>query len=180
MFIRSERLFLRPGWPEDFTELQPLIDDPAAPTGLAQIGWRASSTGTNGSVAGAADPRCPQFLVTLPTFRGSKIIGCAGLFRSGTVVELGCLIARQHWGQGFGTETARALLPLACTLGHRRIVAFAPADTPASVRVLAKVGFRPTGEVRQRGGADGETKRSVLVHQLDFGDADDERGMLAA
>ena len=29
MFIRSERLFLRPGWPEDWTELFALIDDEA-------------------------------------------------------------------------------------------------------------------------------------------------------
>ncbi|MDG2004006.1 MAG: GNAT family N-acetyltransferase, partial [Novosphingobium sp.] len=27
MFIRSERLFLRPAWPEDWEELYPLIAD---------------------------------------------------------------------------------------------------------------------------------------------------------
>ena len=35
MFIRSERLFLRPGWPEDWQELEPLIADEKVVRNLA-------------------------------------------------------------------------------------------------------------------------------------------------
>jgi RimJ/RimL family protein N-acetyltransferase len=39
MFIRSERLFLRPGWPEDWAELFDLIDDEAVVRHLARAPW---------------------------------------------------------------------------------------------------------------------------------------------
>ena len=35
MFFRSERLFLRPGWPEDWDELTARIADPAIVRNLA-------------------------------------------------------------------------------------------------------------------------------------------------
>ena len=39
MFIRSERLFLRPGWPEDWQELLGQIDDESVARNLAQVPW---------------------------------------------------------------------------------------------------------------------------------------------
>lgn len=35
MFIRSERLFLRPAWPEDWAELHAVIDDVAVVRNLS-------------------------------------------------------------------------------------------------------------------------------------------------
>jgi RimJ/RimL family protein N-acetyltransferase len=142
MFIRSERLFLRPGWPEDWAELKTRIGDEAVGRHL---------TRTPSSYTGAEqNPRCPQFLVTLPTSEGSALIGCAGLAPSDGGIELGYWIAHERWGQGYATEAARAVLNLARTLGHRRIVASHFADNPASGKVLRKVGFCPTGETRPR------------------------------
>ena len=45
---------------------------------------------------------------------------------------------------------ARAMLALAQTLGHRRLVAHHFVDNPASGRVLDKLGFRPVGAQRER------------------------------
>ena len=39
MFIRSERLFLRPGWPEEWAELLALIDDQGVVRNLASAPW---------------------------------------------------------------------------------------------------------------------------------------------
>ncbi|WP_370073167.1 GNAT family N-acetyltransferase [Novosphingobium sp. THN1] len=39
MFIRSERLFLRPAWPEDWAELHALIDDEAVVRNLSRAPW---------------------------------------------------------------------------------------------------------------------------------------------
>lgn len=142
MFIRSERLFLRPGWPEDWAELAASVGDESVARHLARAPWPCSG--------GQANPRCPQLLVTLPTSEGSALIGCAGLTPGDDGVELGYWISRERWGQGYATEAARAVLSLARTLGHRRIVASHFADNPASGNVLRKVGFCPTGETRPR------------------------------
>ena len=39
MFIRSKRLFLRPGWPEDWTELYTAINDEGVVRNLASAPW---------------------------------------------------------------------------------------------------------------------------------------------
>ena len=80
----------------------------------------------------------------------ARIVGCVALGRHEDDVVLGYWIAREHWGQGYATEAARAVLQLAKVLGHQRIVANHFVDNPASGRVLRKLGFCPTGRVEQR------------------------------
>jgi RimJ/RimL family protein N-acetyltransferase len=150
MFIRSERLFLRPGWPEDWSELNARIADAAIVRNLASVPWPYSKEDAQEFLAREQDPRCPRFVVTLPTSNGSELIGCAGFAPGNAGYELGYWIARPHWGRGYATEAARSILSLARTLGHRRIVASHFADNPGSGRVLAKLGFKPTGRQVQR------------------------------
>lgn len=150
MFIRSERLFLRPGWPEDWAEMTARIGDAAIVRNLAHAPWASTGDEDRDPAAKATDPRCPQLLVTLPTSEGSELIGCAGLAPGADGIELGYWIARERCGQGYASEAVRALLSLARTLGHRRIVANHCADNPAAGQVLRKAGFVPTGEVRPR------------------------------
>ena len=139
MFMRSERLFLRPGWPEDWEEV------------LARI---ADETALRAVPEAAADARLPQFLITLPTLvEPARIIGCIALTRQDDDVVLNYWIAREHWGQGYASEAGRAILQLARVLGHRRIIAHPLADNPAAARVLRKLGFCPTGRVDSRGQA---------------------------
>jgi RimJ/RimL family protein N-acetyltransferase len=173
MFIRSERLFLRPGWAEDWQELRARIDDRAVARHLAYTPQAAE--------AYLADPqyrRFPHFLVTLPTSEDSRLLGCVGLLYGAGAAELVYWIAPEHWGQGYATEAARALLSLARTLGHRLITAFHFCDNPASARVLAKLGFRDTGEVCERlCPARGDFAAS-RVHRRDLGEASDCDGSL--
>lgn len=150
MFIRSERLFLRPGWPEDWEELLGLINDEAVVRNLARVPWPYTAEDARNFAQRPQEKLLPHFFITLPTAEGAKLIGSAGLGRSDGEIELGYWIASDHWGQGYATEAARAVLRLAATLGHRRIVAHHFADNPASGRVLRKIGFRPAGEVRAR------------------------------
>jgi len=150
MFIRSERLFLRPAWPEDWEEVYSLIADHGVVRNLARAPWPYTQEHAREFTTREQDRSLPHFLVTLPTASGSQIIGSAGLGDDNGQAELGYWIARQHWGKGFATEAACAVLRLAAALGHRRLVAGHFADNPASGRVLRKAGFRPTGEVRQR------------------------------
>ena len=149
MFIRSERLFLRPGWPEDWQELLRGIADEGIVRNLAKVPWPYEAEHARSYAGIAQDARAPHFFVTLPA--NGEIIGSVGLGRQDEGgVELGYWIARPHWGRGYAAEAGRAVLGLAKALGHGRVVAGHFVDNPASGRVLAKIGFRPTGQVRQR------------------------------
>ena len=149
MFIRSERLFLRPAWPEDWQEILGRIADEGIVCNLARAPWPYGPRDAQDFAAKGQDRRLPHFLVTLPAT--GEVIGSVGLAaQDDGEVELGYWIARSHWGRGYAPEAARAVLRLARTIGHRRIVAGHFVDNPTSGRVLAKIGFRPTGRVLSR------------------------------
>lgn len=150
MFIRSERLFLRPAWPEDCDELIALITDDAVVRDIATMHWPYTVEDARRFIARPCERLLPHFFITLPTADGARPIGSIGLGRDGGDVEIGYWIARRHWGQGYATEATRAVLGLALAIGHKRIVATHFTDNVASTRVLEKAGFRPTGEKRIR------------------------------
>lgn len=150
MFIRSERLFLRPAWPEDAGELFAVIADEAVVRHLARVPWPYTIEDARAFVSRAPDWLFPRFLVTLPGAHGTCLIGGAGLHLEDSSIALGYWIAREHWGRGYATEAARTLVCLARTLGYRRLVADHFVDSPASGRVLCKAGFRPTGRTQPR------------------------------
>lgn len=160
MFHRSERLFLRPAFPEDWAAIEACLGaDEGIVRNLAHAPWPYGADAARAFAALTQDARLPHFLVTLP---GVGVIGSAGLGEHEGEAELGYWIARAHWGCGYATEAARAVLRIARTLGHQRIMAGHFADNPASGRVLAKLGFVPTGRIASRHSlARGEAAQSV-------------------
>ncbi len=174
MFIRSERLFLRPGWPEDWPELLARIGDEGVVKNLAKVPWPYTADDARVFAQKPQDPRCPHFFVTLPTSAApGELVGCVGLASDGAEVELGYWFGRDHWNRGYATEAARAVLRLARTLGHRRIVAKHFTDNPASGRVLAKLGFKPSGEVRPSYSLARGSEAPAMVHSVEFGASSD-------
>ena len=176
MFIRSERLFLRPAWPEDWVELLAVIADEAIVRNLARAPWPYGPDHARDFAARPQDKRLPNFFVS--TASNGELIGSVGLGRDddgGT--ELGYWIARPHWGNGYAPEAARAVLRLARTLGHRRIVAGHFVDNPASGRVLAKVGFRQTGKVAPRFSLGRGHEVESVEYATDLGAASDCDGV---
>jgi RimJ/RimL family protein N-acetyltransferase len=148
VFHRSERLFLRPAFPEDWAAIKACLGaDEAIVRNLAHAPWPYGEDAARAFAALTQDARLPHFLVTLP---GVGVIGSAGLGEHDGEAELGYWIARAHWGQGYATEAAGAVLRIARTLGHRRIMAGHFTDNPASGRVLGKLGFVPTGRITAR------------------------------
>lgn len=150
MFHRTERLLLRPCWPEDWEMILRGIGDERVVRNLARAPWPYLPEHAREFARRGQDARLPAFLLTLPEDRGSRLIGCAGLGEGSAGPELGYWIARPHWGRGFATEGAKGVLEVARLLGHRRIEAGHYLDNPASGRVLRKLGFQPTGAVRPR------------------------------
>ncbi|MBA4051500.1 MAG: GNAT family N-acetyltransferase [Erythrobacter sp.] len=147
MFHRSERLFLRPAFPEDCGAILAGIGEEAIVRNLARAPWPYSLDDARAFAAMPQDMRLPHFLVTLP---GVGVIGSAGMGEHEGQPELGYWIARQHWGRGYATEAAGAVLKIARALGHRRVVAGHFVDNPASGKVLRKIGFVPTGRIGLR------------------------------
>jgi RimJ/RimL family protein N-acetyltransferase len=147
VFHRSQNLFLRPAFPEDAAAILAGIGEEAIVRNLARAPWPYTLADARAFAAQPQDPRLPHFLVTLP---GHGVIGSAGLGEHEGEPEIGYWIAREHWGRGYATEAARAVLRIARTLGHTRLTAGHFADNPASGRVLRKLGFVPTGRIAKR------------------------------
>lgn len=148
MFHRSDRLLLRPLWPEDWGLILGGIADEGVVRNLARAPWPYRPEDARQFVLAKSDPMYPRFLIARAA--DAALIGCIGLDPAEKDAELGYWIARQHWGQGYATEAGRAVIDVARMLGHERLVASHFLDNPASGTVLRKLGFTPTGAVRLR------------------------------
>jgi len=84
------------------------------------------------------------------------------------VVEAGWRLARAHWGQGYATEAARAVLAHGFeTLGLSEIVAYAVPDNQASLRVMERIGMirDPDGDFDHPGIAAGHPHRRHVLYR---------------
>jgi RimJ/RimL family protein N-acetyltransferase len=147
MFLRTERLFLRPAWLEDAPELTRAIGQEPVVRMLARVPWPYREEHARAWIGMRKDPSLPSLLITLPE-EGGRIVGGCGLHEKADRAEVGYWITPECWGRGYATEAVRGLLSLARVAGHRRIVGRHAVDNPASGRVLRKAGFRPTGQAR--------------------------------
>lgn len=166
MFHRSERLLLRPPWPEDWSHVLGGIADEGVVRNLARAPWPYSPDDARNFVSLPIAAEYPRFLITRAD--NGAVIGCIGIDLFEGHTEIGYWIARQHWGQGYATEAGRAVLEIAGTLGHRRLSAGHFLDNPASGRVLAKLGFQPTGRIVHRHSCGRGEKAPLAEFALDL------------
>lgn len=147
MFFRSERLFLRPAWCEDVPAVHHAVAREEIVRNLATAPWPYALEDAAAFVAMERPAKLPNFLITLPD---DGVVGSVGLGIDPETdkVQLGYWIGREWWGRGFATEATWAVLRIAHMIGHHEITASHFIDNPASGRVLNRVGFRATGEVR--------------------------------
>ena len=151
MFARTERLLLRPGFPEDAPALAMAIGDERVVKNLAVVPWPYSVRDAEAFLAAPRDPVLPSLLITERTNGAPRLVGACGLGRrSSGAVELGYWIAKSDWGRGIATEACTALVDIARTLRLAALEASHFLDNPASGRVLEKLGFAPTGIVAPR------------------------------
>ncbi len=92
-----------------------------------------------------------QLAITLPESDG--LIGNCGIRRKPDnewEADIGYELAPQHWGHGYATEAATAIVAFGFReLGLHRVSAWCIADNVASARVLEKVGLRREGRLRE-------------------------------
>ena len=150
MFARTERLLLRPSWPEDAGELHQAIADEGIVRNLARAPWPYTAEDAVRSATQEHDAHFPSFLMMLRTNGAPRLIGACGIGNLNGEPELGYWIGRPYWGLGFATEASRAVVEIAKTIGHKKLVASHFTDNPASGNVLRKLGFQGTGKTALR------------------------------
>jgi len=152
MFARTERLLLRPGWSQDAPALFQAIADEAIVRNLASAPWPYTPADAEAFLATERKPHEPAMLVFRRTAGAPQLVGTVGFgTRPDGETEFGYWIARPFWGLGYATEAGRAALAIARdSLRLPKVSAGHFLDNPASGRVLAKLGFRPTGQIQPR------------------------------
>lgn len=88
---------------------------------------------------------------TIITRHDSRVIGTlAANNRRAGVAEIGYLLIRENWGQGYAREAVARLIDLLIVEeGHRRVMADTDPDNVASIRLLESLGFRREGLLRE-------------------------------
>lgn len=93
-----------------------------------------------------------QLAVTLKPDR--QLIGSCGIrlaFANAHEGDIGYELSPRHWGRGYATEAARAIVRFGFTeLKLHRICSWCIADNVASARVLARLGMRLEGRLRDK------------------------------
>ena len=93
--------------------------------------------------------RCYEFAVVLR--RGGKLIGACDLARAGRrTADIGYMLSPRHWGYGYGTEIACALVDFGfAQLSLERLSAVVAIENERSRRVLENAGLVWQGLLRR-------------------------------
>ena len=151
MFARTQRLLLRPGFPEDAPALAAAIADPEVVRQLAAVPWPYRVADAEAFLRRAHDPVLPSLLITERSHQAPRIVGGCGLTRRASgAVELGYWVSRSDWGRGIATEACMAIIAMARALRLPAVDASHFLDNPKSARILEKLGFEPTGLIAPR------------------------------
>ncbi len=98
------------------------------------------------SIAAAEETPCRNYQYAAVLRDTGKLIGGCGVNLSGDEAEIGWLLHRDFWKQGFGPEMGRALLAFGFDELHmHRIIARCDAENYGSYRVMEKIGMRREG-----------------------------------
>jgi RimJ/RimL family protein N-acetyltransferase len=101
----------------------------------------------------------------------NQLIGSCGIEVSDTVNKEGCIgycLNHRYWGQGYGTEAAKALLAFDFSqLDLHQIFATCDPSNHESAHVLEKIGMQREGRLREHKWAKGKWRDSLLYAILD-------------
>src|SRR5690606_31715448 len=143
--LETERLILRPLVPEDAEGLFRIVSDPDNVRFLGTISASVEQVRSYiESHIAANAPHGLGFCAAVQRSTGD-VIGRAGLFLSNIdgkdEVELAYLFDNAHWGRGYATEAALAIVDYGDRIGAGRMIAIVHPQNTASIRVAEKSGF---------------------------------------
>jgi ribosomal-protein-alanine N-acetyltransferase len=150
--LETERLRLQPLEPGDAALLFPLMGDP-----VIMAYWDAPEMDDPDLVAAivagqiAVMARGEAIHWAIRTLGDECFVGCCDLSeidRWHKRGEIGFLLGRDAWGQGYGLEAMRAVVAYAAASGIRKLTARTHLGNRRSERLLEKLGFRQEGLLR--------------------------------
>ena len=143
----TERLVLRPPHEDDVPELAELADNRRIAGMLGRMPHPYGEREARAFVEGARKNEAAGCTYAVTIAESGAFIGCAGLHGGPHGLELGYWIGEPHWGRGYATEAAHALVDLAFrATAIERLHASCRVVNSASRRVIHKCGFQYAGQ----------------------------------
>jgi len=153
--LNTGRLVLRPLRNDDAPALLALYGDPEVMRHWIHPPWTAPAQALAAIEEARRDLAAGLALhLAIADRANGRVLGSCALFDvvpAHRRASVGYLLARQHWGHGFGREALHAIVTHGAeALGLRRIEAEVAPDNGASQAVLAWLGFRREGRLHAR------------------------------
>ncbi|MFI8414004.1 GNAT family N-acetyltransferase [Paeniglutamicibacter gangotriensis] len=174
MEISTRRLLLREYDPGDLDAVQGFASDPVV---CAFAEWGPNTPQETAAFldeCSAQQRAVPRETWTLAVAMDGSVIGSVALM-TGTLdlvrgpgeAEIGYVLRRDAWGNGYAAEAAEALLAWAGShLGITRVVATCRPENTGSVRVLEKIGMQQVDYLREHKRIDGQAQDSLVFARL--------------
>jgi len=154
--VETERLVLRRFTPDDAEFILRLLNEPSFIANIADRGVRtveqAAAYLADAPIRMYAEHGHGLYLVALKE-DGMRPIGMCGLLRRDQFpdVDLGYAFLPEFWSRGYAGEAARAMLEHAKRdLGLDRLIALVAPHNAGSIRLLEKLGFEFSHNVRMK------------------------------
>jgi RimJ/RimL family protein N-acetyltransferase len=152
--LESDRLRLRRFEPGDAVDLRALADHPEVAATTLNLAYPYTLADAQAFIRGVrtAWSGGRSLVFAIERKADSKLIGAVGLTLQPNFdrAELGYWLGRAHWGRGYATEAARAVVDVGFErLNLNRIFAACFAGNSASERVMQKLGMTYEGTLRQ-------------------------------
>ena len=150
--LSTSRLLLRPLVGSDAPDVQRLAGDRAVAATTLNIPHPYEDGMAEEWIESQTREFEKQTVVTFGVVHreSGALVGACGLILNleHSHAEMGYWIGKPHWGQGYATEAAQALLEYGWELGLHRVTARCFRGNPASGRVLQKIGMEYEGRLR--------------------------------
>lgn len=168
--LETERLRLTPLAEADTTEIFPLMDDPEV-----MAFWDVPEVDDPDVVAGIVAAQVAQMQAgaaihwSIRALAGGEFIGCCDLSeidRRHKRAEVGFMLGRGAWAQGYALETMQAVVAFAAASGLRRLTARTHLGNRRSEALLETLGFQEEGLLRGHVLRDGERRDCQLFGLL--------------
>ncbi|WP_030398441.1 GNAT family N-acetyltransferase [Kitasatospora purpeofusca] len=114
------------------------------------------------------EPRDEYYLAVTPLEDEQRVVGFVRIGLAGVKAgKLGYAVAAGHWGLGYATDAARAIIRLGFEeLGLHRVSAAIGPDNAASIAVVERLGFSREGVLRDHVFTNNAWRDSVLYSLL--------------
>ncbi|MEL6782523.1 MAG: GNAT family N-acetyltransferase, partial [Pseudomonadota bacterium] len=139
--ITTERLTLRQPQMADAVAIASLVGDLDVSRWLTRVPHPYGLDDARAFIATVQNGNGNTFVICA----GTQVVGCMGTER-----ELGYWLGQNHWGRGYATEAARAMITRHFAQRHDVLQSGYFMDNRPSRHVLEKLGFVPTSQEQAR------------------------------